>query len=68
MLANQGKSFLSIVEISNLFRHSSLFEFVFSSLILPRIENYEDVQREIDELKPTHVLCCAGLRGNPNVV
>lgn len=32
-----------------------------------RIESREDVARELDEFKPTHVLNAAGLTGRPNV-
>lgn len=32
-----------------------------------RIQNREDVARELDEVKPSYVLNCAGLTGRPNV-
>lgn len=32
-----------------------------------RLENIQDVAAEIDAVKPTHVLNCAGLTGRPNV-
>ena len=32
-----------------------------------RLENVEEVAKEIDAFKPTHVLNCAGLTGRPNV-
>lgn len=32
-----------------------------------RIENREDVARELDEIKPTHVLMAAGITGRPNI-
>lgn len=32
-----------------------------------RLENVQDVQKELDEVKPDHVINCAGLTGRPNV-
>jgi len=32
-----------------------------------RIDKYEDVHNDIITQKPTHVICCAGLKGDPNV-
>jgi len=32
-----------------------------------RMENRESVAAELDEVKPTHVLCAAGVTGRPNV-
>lgn len=32
-----------------------------------RLENIEQVAAEIDAVKPTHVVNCAGLTGRPNV-
>jgi UDP-N-acetyl-D-mannosaminuronic acid transferase (WecB/TagA/CpsF family) len=32
-----------------------------------RIENREDVAKELDEIKPTHVLMSAGITGRPNI-
>jgi len=32
-----------------------------------RIDNLEDVKKEIDEVKPSYVICSAGLKGKPNV-
>jgi len=32
-----------------------------------RLENIQDVQKELDTIKPTHVLNAAGLTGRPNV-
>lgn len=32
-----------------------------------RIENREDVARELDEVKPSHVLMSAGITGRPNI-
>jgi 3,5-epimerase/4-reductase len=32
-----------------------------------RIENREDVAKELDEIKPTHVLMAAGITGRPNI-
>lgn len=32
-----------------------------------RIENRADVEKEIDEIKPTHVLMSAGITGRPNI-
>lgn len=32
-----------------------------------RLENTQDVAQELDKVKPTHVLNCAGLTGRPNV-
>lgn len=32
-----------------------------------RIENRADVEKELDELKPTHVLNAAGITGRPNI-
>jgi len=32
-----------------------------------RIENKEAVKEELEQIKPTHVLCPAGLKGKPNV-
>jgi 3,5-epimerase/4-reductase len=31
------------------------------------MENREAILREIERVKPTHVLCCAGITGRPNV-
>jgi 3,5-epimerase/4-reductase len=32
-----------------------------------RLQNREEVEREIDEIKPSHVLMCAGITGRPNI-
>lgn len=32
-----------------------------------RLQNIEQVAAELDRIKPTHVLNCAGLTGRPNV-
>jgi 3,5-epimerase/4-reductase len=32
-----------------------------------RVENREDVAKELDTIKPTHVLNCAGITGRPNI-
>lgn len=32
-----------------------------------RIENRADVERELDEVKPTHALMAAGITGRPNI-
>jgi len=32
-----------------------------------RIENREDVAKELDKVKPSHVLMCAGITGRPNI-
>lgn len=32
-----------------------------------RLENRANVEKEIDEIKPSHVLMCAGITGRPNI-
>jgi len=32
-----------------------------------RLENVEQIERELDILKPNHIVCSAGLTGNPNI-